>query len=89
MYVKHPLRNVEDLLTERGIDIRYETVPYWRNRFGPMFAADIRKSRASRICGYIQWSPRKRADPVALKCLTRIMKKYRWPKNVVMDRQSS
>jgi putative transposase len=36
MYVKYPLslRNVEDLLHERGIDISYETVRYWRNRFG-------------------------------------------------------
>ena len=31
LYVKHPLslRNVEDLLHERGIDISYETVRYW------------------------------------------------------------
>ncbi len=45
MYVKYPLslRNVEDLLHERGIDISYETVRYWWNRFGPMFAAEIRK----------------------------------------------
>ena len=33
------LRNVEDLLAERGIDISHETVRFWRNRFGPMFAA--------------------------------------------------
>jgi hypothetical protein len=38
MYVKYPLslRNVEDLLHERGIDLSYETVRYWWNRFGPM-----------------------------------------------------
>ena len=35
------LRNVEDLLFERGIDICHETVSFGRNRFGPMFAADI------------------------------------------------
>ena len=31
MYVKYPLslRNVEDLLSERGIDICHETVRYW------------------------------------------------------------
>jgi transposase-like protein len=29
------LRNVEDLLPERGIDISHETVRYWWNRFGP------------------------------------------------------
>jgi putative transposase len=45
MYVRYPLslRNVEDLLAERGIGISYETVRFWWNRFGPMFAAEIRK----------------------------------------------
>ena len=34
MYVKYPLslRNVEDLLAERGIDISHETVRFWWNR---------------------------------------------------------
>ena len=47
MYVRYPLslRNVEDLLHERGIDICHETVRFWLNRFGPLFAADIRKKR--------------------------------------------
>jgi hypothetical protein len=47
MYVRYPLslRNVEDLLAERGIDISHETVRFWWNRFGPMFAAEIRKRR--------------------------------------------
>ena len=39
------LRNVEDLLHERGIDICQETVRFWWHRFGPMFAAEIRKRR--------------------------------------------
>ena len=39
------LRNVEDLLHERGIEISHETVRYWWNRFGPLFAAEIRKRR--------------------------------------------
>ena len=36
MYVRYPLslRNVEDMLFERGIDICYETVRLWWNRFG-------------------------------------------------------
>ena len=40
MYIRYPLslRQVEDLLFERGIDICHETVRYWWNRFGPMFA---------------------------------------------------
>jgi putative transposase len=41
------LRNVEDLLHERGIDISHETVRFWWNRFGPMFAAEIRDRRVS------------------------------------------
>ena len=47
MYVRYPLslRQVEDLLCERGIDICHETVRYWWNRFGPLFAAEIRKRR--------------------------------------------
>jgi transposase-like protein len=37
MYARFPqsLRNVEDLLNERGIGIRHETVRFWWNRFGP------------------------------------------------------
>jgi putative transposase len=48
LYVKYPLslRNVEDLLHERGIDISYETVRCWRNRFGPMFASFRRRERS-------------------------------------------
>ena len=47
MYVRYPLslRNVEDLLHERGIEISHETVRFWWSRFGPMFAAEIRKRR--------------------------------------------
>ena len=41
MYIRYPLslRQVEDLLSERGIDICHETVRFWWNRFGPLFAA--------------------------------------------------
>jgi putative transposase len=47
MYIRYPLSlwQVEDLLFERGIDICHETVRFWWNRFGPMFAAEIRKRR--------------------------------------------
>ncbi|WP_290770988.1 IS6 family transposase [Hoeflea sp.] len=47
MYVRFPLslRNVEDLLHERGIDISHECVRFWWNRFGPIFASEIRKRR--------------------------------------------
>jgi len=57
IYVRFPLslRNVEDLLAERGIDVSYETVRYWWNRYGPMFAADIRRERVSRMKGFRHW----------------------------------
>tara|TARA_R110000787_G_scaffold108212_4_gene216526 strand:- start:8618 stop:8881 length:264 start_codon:yes stop_codon:yes gene_type:complete len=51
MYTRFPLslRNIEDLLHERGIDISHESVRYWWNRFGPIFARDIRKKRSIRL----------------------------------------
>ncbi len=57
MYIRFPLslRQVEDLLNERGIDICHETVRVWWNRFGPMFAAEIRKKRSSTMRAHIQW----------------------------------
>ncbi|MBX3594351.1 IS6 family transposase [Sphingomonas sp.] len=57
MYVRFPLslRNVEDLLFERGIDVCHETVRAWWNRFGPMFAGDIRRQRVSRMRGFRHW----------------------------------
>ena len=55
MYVKYTLslRNVEDLLAERGIDVSHETVRFWWNRFGPMFAAEIRKRRARTCAAFL------------------------------------
>src|SRR6201996_2779206 len=57
MYVKFPLslRNVEDLLAERGIEVSYETVRFWWNRFGPMFAAEIRRKRVERMRAFTHW----------------------------------
>jgi putative transposase len=57
MYVRFPLslRNVEDLLFERGVDICHETVRHWWNRFGPVFAGDIRRQRVSRMRGFRHW----------------------------------
>ena len=56
LYIRYPLllREVEDILFERGIDICHETARLWRNRFGPMFAAEIRK-RPLRYRCYSQW----------------------------------
>jgi putative transposase len=47
MDVRYPLtlRQIEDLPFDRGIHICLETVRFWRNRFGPIFAREIRKRR--------------------------------------------
>ena len=57
MYIRYPLslRQAEDLLSERGIDICDETVRFWWNRFGPIFAAEIRKKRAANLRTWPQW----------------------------------
>src|SRR5208283_4806139 len=39
------LRDVEDMLADRGVAVSYETVRRWVNHFGPMIAADLRKRR--------------------------------------------
>lgn len=45
-YVRYPLslRQVEDILHERGIDICHETVRYWWNKFGALFAKNLKKT---------------------------------------------
>jgi putative transposase len=57
LYVQFPLslRNVEDLLHERGIDVCHESVRNWWNRFGPMFASEIRKKRSQSMRQSPQW----------------------------------
>ena len=57
MYVRFllSLRNVEDLLHERGIDISYETDRYWWNKFAPLFARKVRKKRMQPIPNYFNW----------------------------------
>lgn len=59
LYVRFPLslRNVEDLAHERGVDICHETVRKWVDRFGPMFAAEIRRKRVEymRPCTHWKW----------------------------------
>jgi hypothetical protein len=80
MYVRYPLslRNVEDLLAERGIDISHETVRFWWNRFGPMFAAEIRKAthrrHTRRLCckdDRRRWEDGDKLDPISF------MRRYR------------
>ena len=47
MYMRYPLslRQFEDILFERGINVSHETIRYWWNRFGPVFASEIRRRR--------------------------------------------
>jgi putative transposase len=40
------LRDVEDLLAERGITVSYETIRRWVNHFGSKIVADLRKRRS-------------------------------------------
>jgi putative transposase len=49
------LRNVEGLLNERGVEISHETVRLWWNRFGPMFASEIRGKRVEAMRACRQW----------------------------------
>jgi putative transposase len=37
------LRDVEDLLAERGIAVSYESIRQWCNRFGPAYARKLKK----------------------------------------------
>ena len=40
------LRDVEDLLAERGVTVCYETIRVWCAHFGPAFARRLRKRQA-------------------------------------------
>jgi len=42
------LRDVEDLLAERGINVTYETIRCWADKLGPAIASNIRKRRGLR-----------------------------------------
>ena len=57
MYIRFPLslRNVEDLLHERGIDVCHESIRLWGDRFGIYFAGKIRKQRANYMRQVTQW----------------------------------
>jgi putative transposase len=101
MYIRYPLslRQIEDLLFERGIDICHETVRFWWNRFGSMFAAEIRKRRIQSN-SYSQWrwhldevfevfATKRRDRKAALKFLRRAMKCYGGPHSIVTGRLRS
>ena len=64
MYVRYALslRNIEDLSFERGIDICHETVRLWWNRFGPMFAGEIRHNERSACASSLT------GDSISMRC---------------------
>jgi putative transposase len=43
------LRDLADLLAARGVIVPYETIRDWVSRFGPQFAAQIRRNRAAPV----------------------------------------
>jgi putative transposase len=47
LYMRFTLsyRDVEELLAERGLDVSYETVRRWVEKFGPAFARNLRRLR--------------------------------------------
>jgi len=75
MYVRYPLslRNFEDLLFERGIDICHETVRLWWNRFGPMFAGEIRRKRVQAMRQHTHWRCWGGRPPTASMCQTEVV----------------
>lgn len=58
LYVRFALslRNVDNPLHERGIEVSHETIRFWWNRFGPLFAAEIRRKRIQTLRAYSKWT---------------------------------
>lgn len=44
---KLSLRDVSELLIDRGVEVTYETIRNWNKTWGPLFARSIRKRRGS------------------------------------------
>jgi putative transposase len=53
-YVRFPLslRQVEDILHERGIDVCHETVRYWWNKFGPLLSKEMKKKPSYQVSNW-------------------------------------
>ena len=69
------LRDVEELLTERGLDISYETVRRWFLKFGQVYARSVRLGRHRPtdhwyLDGQCQRNPRLSAWPQLRSVLT-------------------
>ena len=46
------LRQVEDILPERGIDVCHETIRYWWNKFGTVFSKEMKKKSNFRVSNW-------------------------------------
>lgn len=57
MYIRFllSLRNVEDLLHARGIDVSHEAVRFWWNRLGPLMARETLKRRPQQLRQVTRW----------------------------------
>ena len=53
-YIRYPLslRQVEDIMHERGIDVCHETVRYWWNKFGTLFAKEMKKEPKHQVSNW-------------------------------------
>tara|TARA_R110002095_G_scaffold177341_2_gene154655 strand:- start:59 stop:754 length:696 start_codon:yes stop_codon:yes gene_type:complete len=53
-YIRYPLslRQVEDILHERGIDVCHETVRYWWSKFGTLFAKEMKKKPTYQVSNW-------------------------------------
>jgi putative transposase len=63
------LRDVEEVLAERGIDVSYETIRCWTNKFGPQLAVNLKQNRPPP-------SPRWHLDEMV--CRVRGKRQYLW-----------
>ena len=53
-YVRYPLslRQVEDILHERGMDVCHETIRYWWDKFGPLFSKHIKNNSNYKVSNW-------------------------------------
>jgi transposase-like protein len=56
------LRDVEELLAERGIEVSYETLRCWTIKFWPLIAANLRRRRPCPVRPYGDWKTGRRVD---------------------------
>ena len=40
------LREIEEIMLERGVDVSYETIRRWMKKFGPFIARNLRRRQA-------------------------------------------